>query len=107
MGCSTVEGQNEILSKNGILFSLTDDHNILSRTSEVLQCLQVLNEGCDGETTILLFLTHTFEEVGFTSKPLVIFYFLKIYILYLLILEHGSNIVCFLEKWLPFIRYSL
>lgn len=86
MGCSTVEGQNEILSKNGILFSLTDDHNILSRTSEVLQCLEVLNEGCDGETVLLPFLTHTFEEVGFASETAVVFFF-KIYTLFLGILS--------------------
>lgn len=42
---------------------MSDDHNILSRTSEVLQCLEVLNEGCDGETVLLPFLTHTFEEI--------------------------------------------
>jgi len=46
----------------------TDDRNILSRTSEVLRCLEVLNECSDGETVILPFVTHTFEEVGITGK---------------------------------------
>ena len=43
---------------------LADDHTILSRTSEVLQCSEVFT-GDAGETAIFPFVTHLLEEVRF------------------------------------------
>ena len=54
----------------------------LCSAAEVLQCLEVLNEGCDGETAILPFLTHTFEGVGFASITAVVFYFFLRYFVF-------------------------
>ena len=42
---------------------ITDDASIVSRTSEVLQCINSLERVC-GKMVQLPFLTHTFEEVG-------------------------------------------
>ena len=44
-------------------FKITDDASIVSRTSEVLQCINSLERVC-GEMAQLPFLTRTFEEVG-------------------------------------------
>lgn len=42
---------------------ITDDASIVSRTFEVLQCINSLERVC-GEMAQRPFLTHTFEEVG-------------------------------------------
>ena len=42
---------------------ITDDASTVSRTSEVLQCINSLERLCE-EMAQLPFLTHTFEEVG-------------------------------------------